>query len=70
MRDDRIEGFIIGSVKLTVASIGYSMSVTLEDRLKGPVEAVMSVQQSARLRRLLAAAERRARTPNQDTDNG
>lgn len=58
--DNRIEGFVAGSVSITVSNSGHAILLTLGHRLN-PVEATISTEQSKRLRRLLAAAEKRAR---------
>jgi hypothetical protein len=60
MSDDRIEGFVVGgTMQLTVANVGHCITVSMKNRTTGE-EVALSVEQSRRLRRLLAAAERRA----------
>lgn len=60
MVDERIEGFLAGSVSLTVANIGAAVLVSMSARHQPGMEAALSVHQSRRLRRLLSAAEKRA----------
>lgn len=60
MTDDRIEGFIAGSVAITIANCGVGVALAMDTRGLPKVEAVISVEQSRRLRRLMAAAEKRA----------
>lgn len=59
MAEARIEGFVAGSVSITVANLGCAVAMSMDSRGLPRIEAVISVQQSARLRRLLAAAEKR-----------
>lgn len=61
MADARIEGFVAGSVVVTVANLGAGVSLSMDTRGLPKIEGVFSVEQSARLRRLLAAAEKRSR---------
>ena len=61
MTDDRIEGFVAGTVSMTVTTTGGAITLALKSRLVGEVECVMAPAQSQRLRRLLSAAEKRAR---------
>ncbi len=60
MTESRIEGFVAGSTALTVSNVGVGVSIAMTSRgLASSIEAVFSVEQSRRLRRLLAAAEKR-----------
>lgn len=61
MDDDRIEGFMLGGMALTVANDGHAVVLALSSRaVEKPLQAALSVGQSKRLRRLLSAAEKRA----------
>ncbi len=58
---DLIEGFVVGgTTQLTVANTGRAVEVALNNRGMGRIDTVLSVEQSKRLRRMLAAAEKRA----------
>lgn len=63
MNDARIEGFVAGSVAVTVTNLRAGVSLSMDTRGLPRVEGVFSVPQSARLRRLLAAAEKRCAQP-------
>jgi hypothetical protein len=63
MNDDRIEGFVAGSIAVTVTTVGNCVSLTMDGRGLGKTEAIMPIERCSRLRRLLAAAEKRARQP-------
>lgn len=57
---DIIEGFLVGgSTTILTANQGHAVMLTLKG-IGGQVEAVLSVDQSKRLRRLLSMAEKRA----------
>lgn len=60
MGEGRIEGFVAGSVAITVSDCGSGISLAMDTRGLPKIEGVFSLDQSRRLRRLLAAAEKRA----------
>lgn len=60
MSEPRIEGFVAGTVSLTVTDLGAGVLVAMAQRGQPVVEAAISLDQSRRFRRLLAAAEKRA----------
>lgn len=57
---DIIEGFLVGgTTQIIVANVGHAVDLTMRTR-EASTSATLSVDQSKRLRRLLAAAEKRA----------
>lgn len=58
---DIIAGLTAGSVAITVADTGAGVTLAMNSRGLGSAEATLSIDQCSRLRRLLSAAEKRAK---------
>ena len=62
---DNISGLKVGRVNLTIADEGSAITISMSSQLPTQLEtiilnATITVEQSARLRRMLAGAEKRA----------
>jgi hypothetical protein len=62
---DSISGLKVGRVNLTIADEGAAITIAMSSRLPSQIDPIVldvtiTVEQSARLRRMLAGAEKRA----------